>query len=257
VIDRATDVDVVIYQEESNLIAYEICGRGEGEAGGLVYSQGTAQLVSQAMPSEEVRLEVLQTRMNLAGASVEQCYQVYQGMGLHYGPAQRALNVLYTSDTGDELLARLELPQSVVATLADYTLHPSLLDAALQASIGLELSNQNEAKLALPFALDRIDILKPCTTTMWAWVRASAEATQAGVRKLDITVFDATGAVSARLVGFTARVLEGGLGEQSAPKVLMVYPEWTTETQSELNRSPSNTRAWQLNCSKWFRSNCA
>jgi Polyketide synthase dehydratase len=78
------------------------------------------------------------------------------------------------------VLARLTLPGHLRADLRRFTLHPSLLDSALRASIGLgglamfplspEASNFQSPlpPPALPFAVDQVDILGSCTPIMWA-----------------------------------------------------------------------------------------
>ena len=73
-------------------------------------------------------------------------------MKLRYGPTHRSVTQLYHSQ--DQVLAELTLPKSVEDTLKDYTLHPSLMDGALQASLALDddLSSSLPKHLSLPFA---------------------------------------------------------------------------------------------------------
>jgi polyketide synthase PksN len=99
------------------------------------------------------------------------------------------------------VLARLELPASQAAQAAGYGLHPSLLDAALQAPIGLSLGQAN-GNAPLPFGLERLEVLGECGPSMWALVRARADVqADERVRKLDIDLCDPDGRVCARLVG--------------------------------------------------------
>src|SRR5205085_8589150 len=87
---------------------------------------------------------------------------------------------------------------------------PSIVDAALQATIGLTHGSAGSAAsgLALPFALDELEVYGACTVTMWAFIRGSADAKAGGgVRKLDIDVCNETGAVRVRMQGFSFRVL--------------------------------------------------
>ena len=62
-------------------------------------------------------------------------------------------------------------PSRVAAT--QYVLHPSLMDAALQASIGPILRQGTEiiGNPGVPFALEELEILGPCTAVMWALIR--------------------------------------------------------------------------------------
>src|SRR5262249_10407953 len=106
-----------------------------------------------------------------------------------------------------EVLASLHIPESVTNTFKDYQLHPSLLDAAIGVGVVLHwLPGTNASSPMLPFALDEMRILKPCTAKMWAWVRRNT--TDAAIQKFDIDLCDEAGSVSVEMRGFTARVLE-------------------------------------------------
>ncbi|WP_245448623.1 SDR family NAD(P)-dependent oxidoreductase, partial [Bradyrhizobium nitroreducens] len=88
-------------------------------------------------------------------------------------------------------------------------LHPGLLDGALQTSIGLMLG-RTEARMAMPFALEQLEVLAAIPDRAWAVVRYSADSGAASaVQKLDIDVCDASGQVCASLRGFSSRVVEG------------------------------------------------
>src|SRR3546814_13730040 len=80
-------------------------------------------------------------------------------------------------------------------TAQGYAMHPAVMDAAFQATGALALDGPTEdadgagkrRPVLLPFAIDSLDVVGPCETTMWAWIRASATpAAGDGLRKLDI-----------------------------------------------------------------------
>src|SRR3546814_7036492 len=57
-------------------------------------------------------------------------------------------------------------------------------------------SDLKRRPVLLPFAMDSLDIVGPCETTMWAWIRASAaSAAGDGLRKLDIDLCTDAGEV--------------------------------------------------------------
>ena len=145
-------------------------------------------------------------------------------MVIDYGPAHQGLEKIYVGE--NEVLAKLRLPASVRETKDQFILHPSLLDSALQATIGLYLkpddaslsaySLQSAASPFLPFALDRLEIIGRCPESVWAWVRVVrnsdiAANTPVTMQKLDIDLFDEGGNVCVRMRGFTSRILEGEL----------------------------------------------
>ncbi len=133
-------------------------------------------------------------------------YAAFDAMGLGYGPGHRVISDLAV---GSEVLARLELPEALRPALADYGLHPSLMDGALQSAIGLALDAAGGAPkiAALPFSVDAVEILGPCEATMWAHVRGGP-ATGSGLRKMDIDLIANDGSVRVALRGFTTRAIE-------------------------------------------------
>ncbi len=104
-------------------------------------------------------------------------------------------------------LARLVLPDVASRAGGDFILHPSVMDGALQASLAL-YGDAQDGGTAVPFALDRIDILRPTDREMWAHVR-QRPATGA-IRKIDIDLADDSGVVCVRLTGFSVRLIPGG-----------------------------------------------
>ncbi len=116
------------------------------------------------------------------------------------------------------MLAELRLPQSAEEDgTASYGLHPSILDGALQATIGLELladggdgRDGRSARPALPFALQGLDVLAATPATAYAWIRYQGGARpEDASAKLDVTLVDEHGRVCVELTGLSARVLPG------------------------------------------------
>src|SRR6266508_1765833 len=102
-----------------------------------------------------------------------------------------------------QLLARLRLPKAVEDTSGDYVLHPSLMDGALQACVGLiDGSTEGSSQPRLPFALESLRIVSPFSREMVAWARYSP-GSQAGddVIKLDVDLCDEQGNIAAQMRG--------------------------------------------------------
>ena len=93
-----------------------------------------------------------------------------------------------------------------------YVLHPSLMDSALQAYIGLTgrlVSQIPEQTRSASFALETLRIVSRLVRgEMVAWVRY-AGGSQAGdeVVKLDVDLCDERGNVCVQMHGFSSRVL--------------------------------------------------
>ncbi|MCP4140640.1 MAG: hypothetical protein GY755_10185, partial [Chloroflexi bacterium] len=140
-----------------------------------------------------------------------------------------------------------------------YTLHPSVLDAALQASIGIGfngdmLSSTSGSKLlrqSLPFALESLEIIDSCTESMWTWVRRSdststtlgtGSAVSDKVQKLNIDLCDEQGNICVKMRGFSSRVLEGEVSEKSEKiGTLMLKPVWKEKAVDSEQKVPEYT----------------
>jgi polyketide synthase PksM len=120
------------------------------------------------------------------------------------------------------VLAQVKLPEVVGHTQQQYVLHPSVMDSALHAALGLKEAGElgggagEPMKPALPFALESLRIISPCNREMFAWVRYSPDSKPSGnLVKLDVDLCDAQGQVCVCMKGVAFRPLEGELGEAS------------------------------------------
>ncbi|MCP5006300.1 MAG: SDR family NAD(P)-dependent oxidoreductase, partial [Planctomycetes bacterium] len=238
-------VHIGLFGEESGQIHYEVYTETGCEEGAIVHSQGVVEFKEK---EETANLDVhkLRIQMNERLLSAEDCYQAFTMMGIDYGEGHRGIREIYKGE--NQVLARLCLPASVQDTQNEYVLHPSLMDSVLQSSIGLMLNNGvieegNGAQLkpALPFALEVIEILTPCTAVMYAWVRYSeGSALSDKVRKLDIDVCDEQGTVCVKMGGFSTRILESEFAvskTENSIATLLSIPAWKEQNVSlDVNR---------------------
>ncbi|WP_261627265.1 polyketide synthase dehydratase domain-containing protein, partial [Pseudoalteromonas holothuriae] len=111
--------------------------------------------------------------------------------------------------------------------LATYHLHPSIVDAALQAISGIQLLDEQGqvGGPLVPFALERLEMLGACSTQMWSWARITEQEAHKQVTKFDIDLCDEQGAVCVRMRGFSARVLSKEAQPQTS-KSHFYHPVW-------------------------------
>ncbi|RSZ60418.1 SDR family NAD(P)-dependent oxidoreductase [Massilia atriviolacea] len=188
-----------------NAIEFEIFSDdADGEE--VVHCRGSAIVAAEPV-AERLDVDALTARMGAGQLDAGAVYPAYRAMGMQFGPGHQALTLV---DRGErEVVARLTLPASVADTLGAYELHPSLMDGALQAAIGL-LGDLRvlPSHPSLPFALESVRILSACTREMVAWIRhAQGAAVNDKVARLDIDLCDADGKVCVQLRGFSSRTL--------------------------------------------------
>ncbi|MFO7481154.1 amino acid adenylation domain-containing protein [Oceanibaculum nanhaiense] len=148
-------------------------------------------------------------------------YDSYAALGLDYGPSFQPVRELRRGRSmGEaEALAHLVLPESAQEPGEVFGLHPSLLDGAFQACIALVGGDGEEDKAALPFVLDRLELLRPLPDRagdgIWAHLRLRPGT--GGVLKFDIDLADDEGRLYVRLRGFTVRVAGRPVAEEDTP----------------------------------------
>ncbi|GAE05097.1 malonyl CoA-acyl carrier protein transacylase [Paenibacillus sp. JCM 10914] len=210
-------VNLRLLPDEHGGVGYEVYSMPQENTGAelTVHSKGHAELVQLGT---EVGLNIDELKMQCGDQliSASRFYEVFNAMGMDYGPAHRGIEEAYRGS--GHILVKLSIPSTVANTLSQYVLHPSLMDSALQATIGFLMNSEgvipDSVKPVMPFALQELDILGGCTPNMWAWIRSSdqpAASTAAKTQKLDIDLCDGQGRIRVRMRGFSTRVLEGDL----------------------------------------------
>ncbi len=229
-------VSIVLSFNGEDLIDVEWRSESDAADGPVVHGQ--AQVVLAGVAScPPLEIGDLRSRMSGERTAPEGLYAGFQSMGIHYGPSFRSLADLRRGP--DQALAELVLPHAARAGFDDYALHPSLLDGALQACIGLAgAADGLPDRPAVPFALDTLTLMAPFAPRMFAWVRRAASAAQQeGLRKIDIDLCDEQGRVCAQLAGLALRPLQSG----SQADTLLALPTW----EPAAHGGPAAAREWQ------------
>jgi acyl transferase domain-containing protein/NAD(P)-dependent dehydrogenase (short-subunit alcohol dehydrogenase family)/acyl carrier protein/SAM-dependent methyltransferase len=203
-------------------VAYEIYSEfDQADAVPMVHSQGTVVFgppgKAPVLDIDSHRAECKQGQL-LSG----QCYEIFKSMGFDYGPGHRGIEAIYRGP--GRVLAKLSLPEELSQTQSQFVLHPTLMDSALQASIGLMMKpgeplfpgDRGSLKPLLPFALRELEIFDRCSPGMWALVRYS-EGSPGGdkTQELDVDLCDEQGTICARLKGISFRALEDRVGAET------------------------------------------
>jgi acyl transferase domain-containing protein/non-ribosomal peptide synthetase component F/acyl carrier protein/SAM-dependent methyltransferase len=202
-------VHIALQTLDDGAIAFEVFGDGpDGEP--LPFSQGRAVVEAATEAPQAVPMPLQAAR----DWDAQACYALFARLGLAYGPAHRALAGVSTGqDTQGRAVAvgRLALPASLEAGQASFTLHPSLMDGALQAAIGLALGEDGgePGRTLLPFAIEAVQVYAPVPAQAQVVVRdAGEDAPHAAVRKLDLDIVGADGRLAVRIAGFSLRALD-------------------------------------------------
>lgn len=251
---QPVQVHIELSSEDNFQISYGIyseSGRSSSEP--VLHSQGIAVL-GMAEEAQVIDLKALQAECGRDRLTAKQCYMALKNMGIDYGPAFEGLNEVYVGD--GQVLAKLSLPSAISHTIDWFFLHPSMVDSALQALIGLMWhgatdGTQASIKPILPFSLQELEIISRCTSKMWAYIRDSDGTDGEKVKKLDIDLCDSSGKICVRMKEFSSRVLEGGIQMGDVPGTaqgesfdeplvgnVMLTPVWDVMTVDRSQRLP-------------------
>src|SRR5581483_11919433 len=206
--DQPLELHIALEPEDNGALAFEIYS-GQGDET-LTHSQGRA-LLAAAAQVPTIDLAALRAQCVEREMSAQECYTAFARMGLAYGPGHQGLKRLcWGHDAqGALLLGDIDLPAAVADTQGAYLLHPSLMDAALQAAMGmLENFGAMGVEPMLPFALQRLEVFAAVPVQTTVVVRHSAgSGAQDAMQKLDLDIVDAHGQVCVRMSGFSSRTL--------------------------------------------------
>jgi acyl transferase domain-containing protein/ribosomal protein S18 acetylase RimI-like enzyme/aryl carrier-like protein len=210
----STPQEVIIALSLNESDSSEIDFVVEAADAGAIHCQGQARWVdAPALPS--IDIQQLKAKMSVGPLDVDEFYARFMRTGINYGPAHRAVTGLYLGE--GQLLAQLTLPGVVESTSQSYVLHPSLMDCALQGCRAL--IGDSKDKPMLPFELDALRVVAPCTTEMFAWVRRSDQF------KFDVDLCDRSGNVCVQMSGFASRPLDRDVANTG--QLYSLAPVWS------------------------------
>ncbi|MCP3924585.1 MAG: SDR family NAD(P)-dependent oxidoreductase [Desulfobacterales bacterium] len=213
--DQPAQLHIELSPNESGEVIYEIYSKSkETNAEKIVHSQGLAQ-INTITEVPTLDIESLKEECSDNIFSSDQCYKTFKNIDINYGVAFQGVEKIYTGL--GKVLAKLHLPSSVSDTLNQYTLHPAIMDSAIQASIGLILGIDKENfEPALAYALNKIEIFSKCTSQMWVFIKPSENFEKDGlVQKIDIELCDEYGNICVQIKDFSSRLLKDNISNQS------------------------------------------
>ena len=202
VVGQNKQISIALVANDQDQIDYEIYSRESEQE--IVHCQGRAVWRLRQAPA---RFDLVQLKGQMGQGQVEpnSVYEACARMGLIYGPSLQAITAIHRGS--GQVLAQLRLPSIVADTSGSYILHPSVMDGGLQAAAGLIDGDFEAHQPRLPFALETLRIISPCSQEMVAWVRYSPGSQAAdAVVKLDIDLCDEHGNICVQMHGVSSRV---------------------------------------------------
>ncbi|MEI2583261.1 SDR family NAD(P)-dependent oxidoreductase [Scytonema sp. PRP1] len=179
--------------------------------------------------------------------SQKDCYQLFQAIGLEYGPCFQGIEQLFCGQ--EEALGQLQVNPVLEKDIEDYQLHPAILDACFQVLLGTVSANK-VATTYLPTQIDRIQFYNRPGLQLWSYARLVEHS--ATSIKGDIHILDETGNVLVKIQGLYCRAVEESRERDSETLEDDFYQyQWRLKARpdQELVHSSANLPSMQKICS--------
>ena len=214
--------------------------QAEGDAPGSFVRCASARVTpAKQLAAASVPLAEVEARCNgaVSAAVGASALRTRQEAHLQFGPRWRVLKRLHLGTK--EALAHLQLPAEFTGDLADWGLHPGLLDIATGCAMDLipGYADQEEAQnLWAPISYRGLRFHAPLEADIYSWIRLSSDGSVANdFAAFDVTMTDAHGKVLVEVDRLTLRRLDGpwhapkvaggeGAGEPAAARVKPLSP---------------------------------
>ncbi|HYJ85578.1 MAG TPA: SDR family NAD(P)-dependent oxidoreductase, partial [Pyrinomonadaceae bacterium] len=232
----------LVLREENGTLPYEVQSGSESEQ--VTYSTGTLRLTSAPVADEQLSVEKIKARCDSV-LDKERLYRRFSQTGVTLGSYFQTLEQAWVNQ--EELLAALRLPSEYHEELKDYFVHPTMMDAALQAMGPLWLARHGDNRAPLlPFAIEKVEFLRPLGPTGYVYVKV------AGEQSFNAALLDEAGRVCIKLHDVTLREAK----EPNPPSQAGFYyrPAWKAapidrlldRPNGNLGRVPSTQRETML-----------
>lgn len=204
-IDAQKDIFISLYPKDAE-VEFEIWSNDKVE-GRILHAHGNLDRSNESESThktEKKDIEVLKKGCD-GRFSSEECYKLFADFGFKYGKRLRGIKELYFNE--NETLAYIELPEGLEESFGRYKLHPSILDAALQAVIGISERNAKQDNLSLPFAIGEVEIKGAFPDKCFAYVKYTG-CSKYGVsqeKRFDVLVLNQEGYVVTSIRDFILR----------------------------------------------------
>lgn len=155
--------------------------------------------------------------------NVSDFYSTIRESGLNYGKTFQCIKEMWIS--GNKVLAKLELDDSLIEEAHRYLIHPTVFDAYLQATFADQQKNGNPKKVYLPESIDKVRVLGKGTKVTWACVEVFGN-NETWLRSNHWLYDDKFNLIS-ELQGMAAKSLPSSVGEDIGHENCAEY-KWVT-----------------------------
>lgn len=214
-----------------------------------LHSKGLVEAVALQTPAP-LDVEILSATASARRIEQAQFYSRFAAHGLIYEGPHRGVRSIQTGES--HVLAQIGPTNAEAHGLPPLGLHPTILDAAVQAAAAMDWDGAADAvPRSEPLGLDELQVYTPSVNAVYAWVRHSQQAVASNSgpdvqkpRKFDIDLCEPDGTVCIRMTGFRAmtpgRVISRTIA--AIPDVNGYIPVWNPRPGAAKTRPSTSDR---------------
>lgn len=170
--------------------------------GSLVYKEN---IQDQDDNIEKINIEEIKSNC-IERKNRDQVCDLTQTSGMNFGPTFSVIQELYRCKS--KALTYFELPKEIDESFQKFIIHPTLVDAAIQTTVGLkeDTALYNDPP-ELPFMLEELEIIRPLTKKCYALAVLCENDNKEGsmTKCVDISITDEFGHVLVKMKNYYGR----------------------------------------------------
>ncbi|MCX7920841.1 MAG: amino acid adenylation domain-containing protein [Clostridia bacterium] len=247
-------IHIVVKEVNGNLYFETYDHNGDGAT---IHSKGLYVLTENNPKDKRVNIQAILERCDMCINS-DTLYQGFRSIGIHHDKYFRSVKEMRCNK--EEALGILELPSEYSGEFEQYSLHPSILDSALQGMMSFIKGDGLEEKTMLPFMVEEVEVLKPISTKCYSYIRPT------GRDRYNIALLDEEGLLCVRIFGVVLRELQraqermyyvpqwvrqdvqdiGGLHKSGVESILIIYPPEAGDVKDSLKELHSGDNIYGI-----------
>ncbi len=201
--DTSPTVQVTVSPEDSSFRIYS--RTQDGQQAWTVHACGQLRKQQQPSSSSKIVLDEIRSRCSRELPQVG-FYREAERRGLHYGPSFQGIERVFSGE--GEAIAQLRVPDSLALELADYKLHPAILDACFHVIFAiLPPQEANEDRSAyLPVRLERFRFYARPSLQLYCYARLVKRGSN--YLNIDCSILDEDENLVAEIRGFRLQAID-------------------------------------------------
>lgn len=203
--DSSQNIKLILLpvKTDSNVMEYEVISQEQNEQE-ILHGRGQIEYaaLSQEGVKEYLDLDTIRSRCPSLITGLE-CYQLFIKGGLKLGKSFQSIQKLYFNE--NEVLASIQLPEHLKENFHEYLLHPTIMDGALEAVIGMVSAKARNGGVTLPYYIGEVEILGELTENCFSYARYTGRKKN-GLQESDsyeVFILDEEGKVLVKVKDFS------------------------------------------------------